>query len=382
MNTVERHGHYMNDRVFEYFGVSPDSPEWRDWKWQYKNRITDAGRLSKILSLTESETKGLEFCAQNFRMAVTPYFASLMDPENPDCPVRLQAVPTADEARVLPWEKKDPLSEARHSPVENIVHRYPDRALFTISRQCAMYCRHCIRKTKMGEEGAFIGEREAQAALGYIRETPQIRDVLVSGGDPLMMDDARLEKIISQLRDIEHVEIIRIGTRAPSVIPMRITHALLSMLRKYQPVWINVQFNHPDELTPDSVKACQDIADAGIPLGNQSVLLKNVNDDAETMKRLLLGLVKARVRPYYLYQCDLCEGVGHFRTRVEVGIEMIRKLTGNISGFAVPKFVIDSPGGGGKIPINPEYIISIDDKQIVMRNYEGDVYAYPQPVTA
>jgi len=369
----------MNNRVFDYFGVTQESPEWQDWKWQYDNRIMDAETLSQIISLDENEKRGVAHSLSNFLMAISPYFASLMDPVDPACPIRMQAVPSESEANVLPWENKDPLHETLNSPAEHIVHRYPDRALFLVTRQCALYCRHCSRKARMGDESFFINEAGKAEAIEYIAKTPQIRDVLVSGGDPFMLDDDELEDIISRLRAIGHVEIIRIGTRAPSALPMRITADLLNMLKKYHPVWINAQFNHPGELTPDAVNACIKMADAGFPLGNQSVLLKNINDDAKTMKALLLGLVKARVRPYYLYQCDLCEGAGHFRTKVETGIDILRQLTGNISGYAIPKFVIDVPGGGGKVPVNPDYILSMDDDKIVMKNYRGDIYTYAQP---
>ena len=312
-------------------------------------------------------------------MAITPYYASLIDPKDPNCPIRRQCVPSISETTILPCEMADPLSEEQYSPVPNIVHRYPDRVLFLVTHQCAMYCRHCTRRRTVGEEDRFITPREVEAAAQYIESNPQIRDVLISGGDPLTMGDAALERILSRLRKISHVDILRIGTRVPCVLPMRITPSLLSMLRKYQPVWINTHFNHPRELTVESLKACAAIVDAGIPLGNQSVLLKGINDNAEIMKELLLKLVKARVRPYYLYQCDLSEGLGHFRTKVETGIGIIKALTGTISGYAVPKFVIDAPKGGGKIPVNPDYVVSIDDEKIVMRNYLGETYTYPQP---
>ena len=369
----------MNTRVFAYFKISPDSPEWLDWKWQYRNRITDADALSRIITLSVAEKRGIEHCLDNFNMAITPYFASLIDPDDPSCPIRMQSVPSVLEAEVLPWENPDPLDEERDSPVAHIVHRYPDRVLFLVTRRCAMYCRHCVRKTKMGEEGFAISPADRDRAIDYIAQTPQIRDVLISGGDPLMLGDKYLECIIAALREIPHVEIIRIGTRAPSALPMRITPSLLAMLRKYHPIWINTQFNHPAELTAEAVKACADIVDAGIPLGNQSGLLKNINDEVDVMKALLLGLVKARVRPYYLYLCDLCEGAGHFRSGIEAGIGLIRQLTGNISGFAIPKLVIDIPGGGGKVPVGPDYIESIDENEVILRNYKGNSYSYPQP---
>lgn len=358
----------------------PPGDEWFDWKWQLKNRITTADELEKYIYLTEKEKQEISYCLNIFRMAVTPYYASLMSPTDPKCPIRMQAVPTINETHVLPCEMADPLGEEGDSPVPNIVHRYPDRVLFLVTRTCAMYCRHCTRRRVVGEEDCFISKLEIEAAVNYIAKTPQIRDVLISGGDPLTMSNTALEYIIARLRRIDHVEIIRIGTRVPVVLPMRITPELLSMLKKYQPIWINTHFNHPKELTPESIKACGDIADAGIPLGNQSVLLKGINDNTSIMKELLLKLVKARVRPYYLYQCDLSQGLGHFRTRVEIGIEIIRGLTGAISGYAIPRFVIDAPHGGGKVPMNPEYIVSLDDKEVVMHNYKGDTYTYPQPM--
>ena len=370
----------MNNNVFSYFGVTRDSPEWLDWKWQYSRRITSVEALAHIISLSEREKQEIQACLGSFKMAITPYYASLMDPQDPACPVRMQAVPSINETRVEPWAMKDPLSEDEDSPVPNIVHRYPDRVLFMVTRQCSMYCRHCLRKRHMGEEDFIISEAAKQKAIDYIAGTPQIRDVLVSGGDPLCMSDGALEDILARLRAIEHVEVIRIGSRTPVVMPMRITPALLAMLKKYHPLWMNVHFNHPREITEESRRACAGIADAGIPLGNQSVLLRGINDSVATMKELLQKLVRARVRPYYIYQCDLCEGSEHFRTRVETGIEIIRSLTGNISGFAIPRFVIDAPNGGGKIPLNPNFIVSLDDEKIEMRNFEGAVYAYPQPL--
>jgi lysine 2,3-aminomutase len=369
----------MNEKVFTLFDIQPDNPLWSDWKWQFRNRITRIDELARIVSLSEQEKQDISVCLHNFRMAVTPYYASLMDPIEAGCPIRMQAIPAIHETCTLPWEMKDPLHEEADSPVKNIVHRYPDRVLFLVTRKCAMYCRHCTRRRTTGEEDFVISKAEMEEAMRYIAQTPAIRDVLISGGDPLTMSDAALEGILSRLRSIEHVEIIRIGTRVPVVLPMRITPALLAMLRKYQPIWINTHFNHPKEITSESLKACSDIVDAGIPLGNQSVLLRNINDNTETMKELLLKLVKARIRPYYLYQCDLSEGLGHFRTRVDTGIEIIRNLTGNISGYAIPKFVIDAPNGGGKVPINPEYILEKDDEKVVIHNYKGKTYSYPQP---
>ena len=361
------------------YGALHSNAQWNDWKWQYRNRITCVDQLEKVIRLSLQEKQNIEKCLNSFRMAITPYYASLMDPEDPLCPIRLQAVPRIQEMQIHTNELDDPLCEDRDSPVKNIVHRYPDRVLFLVTHQCSMYCRHCTRRRTVGEEDRVISDEELDAAVAYIRNNHKIRDVLISGGDPLTLADSLLDKIISGLRSIEHVEIIRIGTRVPVVLPMRITPGLLAVLKKYQPIWINTHFNHPKELTPEAIKACGDIVDAGIPLGNQSVLLRGINDNSETMKELLLKLVKTRVRPYYLYQCDLSRGLEHFRTKVEKGIEIIRDLTGNISGYAIPRFVIDAPGGGGKIPINPEYVLSMDEEKVVMRNYQNGIYTYPQP---
>ena len=368
-----------SSHIFRLFGVTEESPEWNDWRWQYKNRIADAKELSRILEMSEEEQEIVSECLAKFRMALTPYYASLIAPHDSCDPILLQAVPSINEINVSRWEMSDSLNEEGLSPVKNIVHRYPDRVLFIVTRCCAMYCRHCTRRRFVGKEDDSITGDEIRAAISYIRETQEIRDVLVSGGDPLTLCDEQLDCILTELRGIEHVETIRIGTRVPVTMPMRITPALLSILKKHHPIWMNTHFNHPKELTRAAVQACAKIVDAGIPLGNQSVLLKGVNDNTDTMKELLLKLIKFRVRPYYLYQCDLSEGLEHFRTDIRTGIKIIQDLTGNISGYAIPKFVIDAPGGGGKIPVNPQYIISIDDKKIVMKNYQGEIYEYPQP---
>ena len=361
------------------FGVTDESPEWNDWRWQYRNRIMDAEQLSRVIDLSEKEKADIAACLKKFRMAITPYYASLIDLDNPNDPIRAQAVPSINETRTFPWEMADPLNEENVSPVKNIIRRYKDRALFLATQCCPMYCRHCTRRRLVGEEDSSISNEEIEESIEYIRKTHEIRDVLISGGDPLTLSDARLETIVSRLREIKHVEIIRIGTRVPVTMPMRVTPALLSMFKKYQPIWINTHFNHPTELTGASIKACAEIIDAGIPMGNQSVLLRGINDNTDTIKSLVLGLVKARIRPYYLYQCDMSEGLQHFRTDVRSGVKIIEDLTGDITGFAVPKFVIDTPGGGGKIPVNPEYIVSIDDEKVVIRNNLGQIYEYPQP---
>lgn len=356
-----------------------NDPSWNDWKWQMAHRIRSVDDLSRIIELSEQEKSNISRCLQRFRMAITPYYASLIRPGDKNDPIRMQAVPSIDETFACESDLCDPLNEEADSPVPCIVHRYPDRVLFLVTYVCSMYCRHCTRRRVVGEEDRIISESQLNTALSYIRSHTEIRDVLISGGDPLVMDTRRLEHIISGLRSIEHVDIIRIGTRVPVVMPMRITRELLEMLRKYHPIWINTHFNHPREITPEAERACEAIVDAGIPLGNQSVLLRGINDNAETMKELLLKLVHMRVRPYYLYQCDLSVGISHFRTDVDTGIDIIHRLTGNISGFAVPKYVIDAPGGGGKIPVGYDYVLSKSDKEVILENYKGKLYSYPLP---
>ncbi len=359
--------------------LSIANPLWNDWKWQYANRITTVEQLSQLICLSEKEKDEINLCLQSFRMAITPYYASLMKKDDSNDPIHRQAIPSIEETYLCGNDMEDPLNEEHDSPVPHIVHRYPDRVLFLVTLQCSMYCRHCTRRRTVGEGDRVITEKELQKALAYIRKHEEIRDVLISGGDPLTMPDAKLEHIISEIRAIEHVDIIRIGTRVPVVMPMRITNELTSMLKKYQPIWINTHFNHPSEITREAEAACMAIVDAGIPLGNQSVLLRGINDSSKIMKELLLKLVHMRVRPYYLYQCDLSVGIGHFRTNVEEGIEILHELTGYISGYAIPKFVIDAPAGGGKIPVNYNYVIQKDDKEVVMENYRGETYRYPQP---
>jgi len=354
--------------------------QWDDWKWQVRNRVMNCEQLSRVISLRNDEKEDIESCLERFKMAVTPYYASLMDPCDKKCPIRMQAVPSASEMDTEPCEMDDPVGEEKFSPTENIVHRYPDRVLFILTHKCSMYCRHCTRRRIVGGEDFTASTASMEKAFDYIGAHKEIRDVLLSGGDPLMLSDARLESIIMRLRQMPHVEVIRIGTRVPVVLPMRITGELVGMLRKYHPIWINTHFNHPKEITPESSKACEMIADAGIPLGNQSVLLKGINNDAGVLKELFTKLVKIRVRPYYLYQCDIAKGIGHFRTPVSEGIELMRQIRGYISGYAVPVFVIDAPGGGGKTPINPEYLVSLDENKAVIKNYLGQEYTYTNPL--
>jgi lysine 2,3-aminomutase len=359
-------------------GVAP--AEWNDWHWQFNNRIRNSEELAKRLPLSARERSEIDTVCRSFRMAMTPYYLSLIDPEDPQDPIRKMCIPSIQETIPCANDRTDPLNEDADSPVPHIVHRYPDRVLFLATMECSEYCRFCTRRRIVGEEDRAISDRELETAVRYIREHDEIRDVLISGGDPLTLSTHRLETIVSALRAIPHVEIIRIGTRVPVVMPMRITQELLDMLKKYQPIWINVHFNHPAEITPDSERACRMIADAGIPLGNQTVLLKGVNDDLETMKELMRKLVQNRVRPYYLYQCDLSRGIAHFRTPVEKGIEIVHGLQGFMTGFAVPKFVVDCPGGGGKVPVSYDYVLSRDSEKYVLENYAGKTYVYPQPV--
>src|SRR5690554_3702486 len=353
--------------------------EWNDWHWQVRNRIQSVEDLDAILALTEDEKRDIEKVLEIFRMGITPYYASLMDPDDPACPVRRQAIPTIYETLAGTADMQDPLDEVADSPVPGLTHRYPDRVLFLITDQCSMYCRHCTRRRFAGQHDMGVPRDRLDEGIEYIRRTPQVRDVLLSGGDALLVSDDVLEYIIKKLREIPHVEIIRIGSRTPVVCPQRITEDLVNMLKKYHPIWLNTHFNHPKEITPESIKACEMLADAGIPLGNQSVLLRGVNDCPHIMKDLVHGLVKMRVRPYYIYQCDLSMGIEHFRTKVSRGIEIIEALRGHTSGYAVPTFVVDAPGGGGKTPVMPQYVISQSPTKVVLRNYEGIITTYTEP---
>jgi len=353
--------------------------QWNDWKWQVKNRIETLEDLKKYIPLTQEEEEGVSRSLQTLRMAITPYYLTLIDPENPNDPVRKQAIPTGSETHISPADLLDPLHEDEDSPVKGLTHRYPDRVLLLITDMCSMYCRHCTRRRFAGQKDDETPADYIQKAIDYIAATPQVRDVLLSGGDALMVSDAKLESIIKRLRAIPHVEIIRIGSRVPVVCPQRITDKLVDMLKQYHPIWLNTHFNHPNEITKESIAACERMANAGIPLGNQSVLLRGVNDCVNIMKRLVHSLVKMRVRPYYIYQCDLSMGLEHFRTPVSKGIEIIEGLRGHTSGYAVPTFVVDAPGGGGKTPVMPIYIISQSPGKIVLRNFEGVITTYSEP---
>lgn len=353
--------------------------QWNDWKWQVANRVSTIDDLKQIVNLTEDEEEGIKKCLESLRMAITPYYATLINPEDPEGPIRKQAIPLALEVEEARCDMEDPLHEEVDSPVKGITHRYPDRVLFLITDQCAMYCRHCTRRRLAGTTDNSLPRKELQNAIDYIKRTPQIRDVLISGGDSLLVSDETIEFILGSLRLIPHVEIIRFGTRTPVVLPQRITIDLCSIMKKYHPLWLNTHFNHPHEITKESSDACARLADAGIPLGNQTVLLKGVNDCPYIIKKLVHELVKMRIRPYYLYQCDLSSGIEHFRTSVSKGIEIVELLRGHTSGYAVPTYVVDAPGGGGKIPVSPQYLISQSQDKVILRNYEGVICAYTEP---
>jgi lysine 2,3-aminomutase len=353
--------------------------EWNDWKWQVRNRIDTVEKLEKIIKLTNQEKEDINKVLEKFRMGITPYYASLMDKEDHRCPVRMQAVPTIAETHIGSADMLDPLHEDTDSPTPGITHRYPDRVLFLLTDQCSMYCRHCTRRRFAGHEDKDMPMDRIEKGIEYIRNTPVVRDVLLSGGDALLISDEKLEYVIKKLREIPHVEIIRIGSRVPVVCPQRITDDLVNMLKKYHPIWLNTHFNHPKEITPESAEAIRKLADAGIPLGNQSVLLRGVNDCVHIMKDLVQQLVKIRVRPYYIYQCDLSLGIEHFRTSVGKGIEIIEGLRGHTSGYAVPTFVVDAPGGGGKTPVMPNYVVSRSTHKLILRNFEGVITTYTEP---
>jgi lysine 2,3-aminomutase len=352
--------------------------QWNDWRWQLTHRLNTIDDFARVIRLTPEEVAGLS-APGHFRVDVTPYFASLMDLDDPNCPIRRQIVPTVHELVPFQAEMADSLAEEAHSPVPGLVHRYPDRVLMLVTTQCASYCRFCTRSRVVGNPSAQFNHINYDQQLDYIAQTPQVRDVLLSGGDPLVLSPRVLEGLLSRLRAIPHVEVIRIGTRVPVFLPMRIDQELTAMLRQFHPLWMNIHFNHPREITPQVRRACEMLADAGIPLGSQTVLLAGINDCPNVMKALVQELVRIRVRPYYIYQCDLVHGAGHFRTPVAKGIEIIEALRGHTSGFCVPTYVIDAPGGGGKVPIMPQYLISQSDSRVVVRNFEGFVSAYTQP---
>lgn len=364
------------NRRKELFSEVSDE-DWNNWRWQFKNRISTLEDLKQYISLTKEEDDPK--ILKELRMAITPYYLSLIDPHDPYDPIRKQAIPTIHELHISSSDLVDPLHEDVDSPVPGLTHRYPDRVLFLVTENCSMYCRHCTRKRFAGHHDKAPPQDQIDKCIEYIQETPAIRDVLLSGGDALLISDKKLEEILVRLKEIPHVEIIRLGSRTPVVMPQRITPELCEMIKKYHPIWFNTHFNHSNEITEDSKRACEMLADAGIPLGNQSVLLKGVNDCIHVMKKLVQDLVKIRVRPYYIYQCDLSVGLEHFRTSVAQGIEIIEGLRGHTSGLCVPTFVVDAPGGGGKIPVMPDYTISQGNKRVVLRNFEGVITTYEEP---
>ena len=358
-------------------GVS--DADWNSWHWQLKNRITTAEQLQKLMpTLTPEEFAGAKLANHKLALAITPYFFNLIDPADENCPIRWQVIPRIEETHTATWEMSDPCGEDSHSPVPGLVHRYPDRVLFLVTDRCAAYCRYCTRSRLVSNATGYDFHPDFEKQIDYIATHPEIRDVLLSGGDPLLFSDDKLEQLLSRLRAIPHVEFLRIGTRIPIFLPQRITPELCAMLKKYHPLFISVHSNHPRELTTEVRDALGRLADAGIPLGNQSVLLRNVNDDPEVMKAHVQKLLMCRVKPYYLYQCDLITGSAHLRASVRKGLEVMEALRGHTTGYAVPTYVIDAPGGGGKIPVNPEYVLCHNDDRVIVRNYEGKIFEYPE----
>ena len=365
-------------------GHWPDVPseQWNDWKWQLRNRVTTLEGLESRIRLTPEERAGVILSGNKLAFAVTPHFFNLIDPEDPDCPIRRQVIPRQEESHVAPWEMADPCGEDSHMPVPGLVHRYPDRVLFLVTDRCASYCRYCTRARVVSGVGEQELHTDFEEAFRYLEEHTEIRDVLLSGGDALLLSDAKLESILARLRAIPHIEFLRIGSRVPIFLPQRITPEFCRMLQRFHPLWMSVHVNHPRELTTEVKEALWRLADHGVPLGNQSVLLAGVNDSVGTMRDLVHKLLQSRVRPYYLYQCDLIRGSAHLRTSVAKGLEIIEGLRGHTTGYGIPQFVIDAPGGGGKVPINPGYVLYHDTEKVVIRNYEGKIFEYPEPGAA
>ena len=353
--------------------------DWNDWRWQLKHRIISADQLQRLMpTLTPEEYAGAKLANHKLALAITPYFFNLIDPADENCPIRWQMIPRIEETQTAPWEMTDPCGEDSHSPVPGLVHRYPDRVLLLVTDRCAAYCRYCTRSRLVSNASGYDFHPQFDQQIEYVRNSPEVRDVLLSGGDPLLFSDEKLEHLLSRLRAIPHLEFLRIGTRIPIFLPQRITPQLCAMLRKYHPLFISIHSNHPRELTTEVREALGRLADAGIPLGNQSVLLRNVNDDSVVVKALVQKLLMCRVKPYYIYQCDLISGSAHLRTSVRKGLQIMEELRGHTTGYAVPQFVIDAPGGGGKVPINPDYVLSRNADRVVFRNYEGKIFEYPE----
>lgn len=356
----------------------PDE-KWMNWRWQMSNRLNTLTELEQVIELTDSERRALETSGL-FRVDITPYFASLIDPVDPNGPIRKQVIPTHHEMVPFQSMMEDSLAEDKHSPVPGLVHRYPDRVLMLVTTQCASYCRYCTRSRIVGDPTQTFSRKEFDAQIEYIEKTPQIRDVLLSGGDPMVLAPKLLDMILGRIRAIPHIEIIRIGSRVPVFLPMRVTEEFCDILEKYHPLWLNIHVNHPKEITPELAEACDRLSSAGVPLGNQSVLLAGVNDSVHIQRKLVHELVKIRVRPYYLYQCDLVAGSGHMRTTISRGIEIMEGLRGHTSGYAIPTYVVDAPGGGGKIPVNPNYVLAQSPGKVILRNFEGFITTYQEPL--
>ncbi|HKV08284.1 MAG TPA: KamA family radical SAM protein [Thermoanaerobaculia bacterium] len=369
---------HRREAICEILGEPYDPARWNDWRWQMRHRLTRLDQFEKLIDLTEAERRGFLLAHEKFSVAVTPQFASLIDPHDPGCPIRLQVVPQESELVVSRGDMTDPCGEDHASVVEGLVHRYPDRVLFLVLDTCAAYCRYCTRSRLVSQGELEPLGRRIEAALAYLEEHTEVRDVLLSGGDPLLMSDATLDQLLGRLRAIPHIEFLRIGTRIPGFLPQRITPELVAVLRKHR-VWLSLHFCHARELTPEVAEACDRLADGGIPLGCQTVLLRGVNDDAEVLRDLFHGLLKLRIRPYYLYQCDPVLGTGHLRTSVEKGLELMAQLRGHTTGYAVPTYVIDAPGGGGKVPVQKETLLGSEDGIWSLRNWEGKTYTYVDP---
>ncbi len=360
-----------------YPDVPPD--QWNDWRWQMRNAVRSLDALEKLIPLTDAERAGCRDTAGLFRLGITPYYLSLVDRDHPFCPVRMQAIPLVEEARVRPGERLDPLGEDRNRPVPAVVHKYPDRALLLALDSCPVFCRHCTRRriTKGGE--AELGKEALREGIDYIRRTPAIRDVLVTGGDPLLLTESRLEELLAPLQAIPHLEMIRIGTRVPVCLPMRVTEALAKMLRRHAPVYVVTHFNHPKEITPEARAACELLVDHGVPVENQAVLLRRINSDARIIRELSHACLRMRVRPYYLHQMDLAQGLEHLRTPLAKGVEILEAMRGHTTGLAVPHLAVDLPDGGGKVTLQPDYVVERRQGETVLRNYKGERYVYPEP---
>jgi lysine 2,3-aminomutase len=376
----------LNHRQFtspgQGFWPEATPEQWNDWQWQMRHSVKSLEHLKGKIELTGEEHAGVLLANTKLAMGITPYFFNLIDPFDPECPIRRQVIPRIEEMTYEPTDMADPCGEDHDMPVPGLVHRYPDRVLFLVTDRCASYCRYCTRSRVVSGVGEQELELDFDRAIDYLQKHTEVRDVLLSGGDALLLSDGKLKNLLSRLRALSHIEFLRIGSRVPIFLPQRITPELCAMLKEFHPLWMSVHVNHPKELTTEVRDALGRLADAGIPLGNQSVLLKGVNDDADVMKVLVQKLLRARVRPYYLYQCDLIQGSSHLRTSVSKGLEIIENLRGHTSGYAIPQYVIDGPGGGGKIPINPNYVVAHTPDSIVLRNYKGDIYEYPEIASA